>query len=83
MSTSTEAEKARAIKGAVMDLLDPNASGNRTERSILETLYRVLTPEERTEVLQGMTELGYSRAEVAKRMNDFEEDNFGVRGNYS
>jgi hypothetical protein len=80
MATTTEAQKTRAIKDAVMELLDPDSSGNRTERSILETLYRVLTPEERTECLQEMASQGYNREEVANKMNDFEEDHFGTRG---
>jgi recombinational DNA repair ATPase RecF len=83
MATPTEAQKTNAIKNAVMELLDPDNSGNRTERSILETLYPMLTKSERRDVLDGMARQGYNRAEVAKKMNDYEEDHFGVRGNYS
>jgi recombinational DNA repair ATPase RecF len=82
MTTPTEATKTKAIKNALMDLLDPLASGTRTERAILETLYPMLTKSEHRDVLDGMDSLGYPRADVAKRMNDFEEDNFGVRGDY-
>lgn len=83
MATPTEAQKTKAIKTAVMDLLDPDASGNRTERSILETLYPMLTKSERRDVLDGMASLGYNRADIANRMNDFEENTYGERGTYA
>lgn len=83
MATPTEAQKTRAIKDVVMALLDPNGLGNRTERSILETLYPMLTKIERRDVLDEMARQGYNRAEVANKMNDYEEDHFGTRGNYS
>lgn len=83
MATPTEAQKTRAIKDAVMELLDPDGSGSRTERSILETLYPMLTKTERRDILDEMSRQGYNRAEVANKMNDYEEDHFGTRGDYS
>lgn len=82
MATPTVAQKTNAIKNAVMELLNPDNSGNRTERSILETLYPMLTKSERRDVLDEMARQGYNRAEIARKMNDYEEDNFGVRGDY-
>lgn len=82
MATPTVAQKTTAIKNAVMELLDPDNAGNRTERSILETLYPMLTKSERRDVLDGMARQGYNRAEIARKMNDYEEDHFGARGDY-
>lgn len=83
MPTPTESQKTRAIKNAVMDLLDPDAQGSRAERSILETLYPMLTKSEHRDVLDEMAAGGYNRAEIAEKMNDYEEDHFGVRGTFS
>lgn len=82
MPTPTDTQKTKAIKDAVIDLLDPDAPGNRTERSVLETLYPMLTKSERRDVLDEMAGQGFNRAEIAKKMNNYEEDRFGTRGNY-
>lgn len=82
MATPTDTQKTRAIKDAVIELLDPDAPGNRTERSVLETLYPMLTKSERRDVLDEMARQGYNRHEIATKMNDYEEDHFGVRGDY-
>lgn len=83
MPTPTDSQKMRAIKDAVIELLNPDNAGTRTERSILGTLYLVLTHSERRDVLDEMALQGFDRAEIADKMNDYEEDYLGTRGNYS
>lgn len=82
MSDTDSGTRNHAIKMAVVYLLDPDASGNRTERAMLEELYPVLRDVDRRDILDYMARQGYDRAAVAEKMNDFEQDHFGVRGSH-
>lgn len=83
MASTTAAAKTIAIQESLAELLDPSAPGNRVERSIRETLFKALTPIERSEVLDMMAQQGYDRAEIATKINELEEDYFGRSGNHA
>lgn len=83
MASTTASAKILAIQESLAELLDPSAPGNRVERSIRETLFKALTPIERSEVLDMMARQGYDRAEIANKINDLEEYYFGKCGSHA
>lgn len=83
MASATERSKTAAIQNSLIELLDPDAPGNRVERSIRATLYTSLSISERAEILDMMVRHGYDRAETAHEMNNLEETLFGTQGTHA
>lgn len=84
---SREETLTQAIVGAVVELLDPSASGNRTERSILPDLYRVLSKDARITVGKAALSVCFNDSErksVSESLNELETLYFGSQAmNYT
>lgn len=73
-------EMTDAVRETIIELLEPSASGNRTERSILPTLYRTMNEESRRAIARRALTSCFDDEEreyLIARLNDLEMDYFG------
>jgi hypothetical protein len=84
MATTEErlAQMTTAIKEVIIEMMDPGASRNRLERSILPDLYRTMDEGSRREIARRAKANCFNdeeRQTVSDRINDAEFESFGSK----